>query len=155
MSRKSKSESSLIESSGGADLAGGLGSEPGGRVERPGGGAPLELPPEIRGRLSDEVSDELLADARSEEEIVGPGGVLARLTKRLVERALQAELSEHLGYEPHQEPPGGVGDTRKGSTPKTLTTGTGPVAIRTPRDRTGSFEPQLVKEGSAAVRGLR
>ena len=52
--------------------------------------------------------DELLAGACTEEEIVGPGGVLAQLTKRLVERALSAELSERLGYEPHQEPPGGT-----------------------------------------------
>jgi hypothetical protein len=91
-----------------------LGSEPGGRARRPAGAARLledRLPGEVRDRLADEVIDELLAGARSEEEIVGPGGVLAQLTKRLVERALQAELSEHLGYEPHQEPPGGVGNT--------------------------------------------
>ena len=79
-----------------------------------------ELPDEVRERLSDEVIDELLAGARSEEEIVGPGGLLAQLTKRLVERAMEAELTEHLGYEPHQEPPGGAGNTRNGSTPKTL-----------------------------------
>jgi putative transposase len=48
-------------------------------------------------RLADEVIDELLAGARTEEEIVGPGGVLAQLTKRLVERAMSAELSDHLG----------------------------------------------------------
>ena len=64
--------------------------------------------------------DELLAGARTEEEIVGPGGLLAQLTKRLVERAMEVELTEHLGYEPHQEPPGGAGNTRNGSTPKTL-----------------------------------
>ena len=64
------------------------------------------------GRVSDEVIDELLAGARSEEEIVGPGGLLAQLTKRLVERAMEAELTDHLGYEPHAEPPGGAGNTR-------------------------------------------
>jgi hypothetical protein len=63
--------------------------------------------PEVGGRLSDGVIDELLAGARSEVEIVGPGGVLARLTRRLVERALRVELSEHLGYEPHRELVGG------------------------------------------------
>jgi transposase-like protein len=73
------------------------------------GGEPFEIPDAIRDRLSDEVIDQLLAGARTEEEIVGPGGVLAQLTKRLVERAMTAELSEHLGYAPHQEPPGGVG----------------------------------------------
>jgi hypothetical protein len=51
------------------------------------------------GRLSDAVIDELLAGASSEEEIVGPGGLLARLTKRLVERAMEVELADQLGYE--------------------------------------------------------
>ena len=97
-----KSETELIDSAGGAR------SERGGRARRPAGGEPLEIPDAIRDRLSDEVIDELLAGARSEEEIVGPGGVLAQLTKRLVERAMSAELTEHLGYEPHQEPPGGL-----------------------------------------------
>src|SRR5207245_5131925 len=114
------------------------GSEPGGRARRPAGGEPFEIPEAIRDRLSDEVIDELLAGARSEEEIVGPGGVLAQLTKRLVERARSAELSEHLGYEPHQEPPGGTGNTRNGSAAETLGTGEGPAGMGKPRDRTGS-----------------
>jgi hypothetical protein len=86
-------------------------SEAGGRAQRPAGSEPLELPEAIRDRLADEVIDELLAGARTEEEIVGPGGVLAQLTKRLVERAMSAELTDHLGHEPHQEPPGGTGNT--------------------------------------------
>ena len=75
-------------------------SEPGGRAQRDAGGAraagrPVEqLPDEVRERLSDELIDELLAGARSEEEIVGPGGLLADLTRRLVERAMDAELTE-------------------------------------------------------------
>jgi hypothetical protein len=64
------------------------------------------------GRISDQVIDELLAGASTEEEIAGPGGLLAQLTKRLVERAMEVELTDHLGYEPHQEPPGGIGNTR-------------------------------------------
>ena len=112
------------------------------------------LPGGVRDRLSDQVIDELLAGARTEEEIVGPGGVLARLTKRLVERALSAELSEHLGYEPHREPPGGVGNTRNGSTAKTLATEHGPVRIETPRDRNGGFEPQLVRKGQRRFEGF-
>jgi putative transposase len=158
----------------GERFAGGERSEPGGRAERPAGetlraaaGGPScgrELSPELveravdrarlraavelpdGGGLSDEVIDELLAGARSEEEIVGPGGLLAQLTKRLVERAMEVELTEHLGYEPHQEPPGGTGNTRNGSTPKTLATEHGPVPIRTPRDRDGSFEPKIVQK---------
>ncbi len=106
------------------------------------------------GVRSEPVGDRLLAGARTEEEIVGPGGVLAQLTKRLVERALSVELTEHLGYEPHQEPPGGTGNTRNGSTPKTLQTEQGPVEIRTPRDRKGSFEPQLVRKGQRRFQGF-
>jgi hypothetical protein len=98
------------------------------------------------GRLSDAVIDELLAGAGSEEEIVGPGGLLAQLTKRLVERAMEVELTDHLGYEPHQEPPGGTGNTRNGSTPKTLVSDNGPVRIDTPRDRDGTFEPKIVRK---------
>src|SRR5438309_11793727 len=70
-------------------------------------------------RIPDEVIDQLLAGAETEEEIAGPGGLLAELTKRLVERAMEVELTDHLGYEPHAEPPGGVGNTRNGTSPKT------------------------------------
>ena len=148
-------ETELIDSAGGAR------SEPGGRAQRSGGAArppqgppPVKLPEEVCDRLADEVIDELLAGARSEEEIVGPGGVLAQRTKRLVERAMSAELTEHLGYEPHQEPPGGSGNTRNGSTGKTLATEHGPVRIETPRDRKGSFEPQIVRKGQRRFEGF-
>jgi putative transposase len=97
-------------------------------------------------RISDEAIDELLAGARTEEEIAGPGGLLAGLTKRLIERALEVEMTEHVGYEPHREPPGGAENTRNGTTPKTLITEHGPVPIDAPRDRDGTFEPQLVKK---------
>src|SRR5450755_2893020 len=97
-------------------------------------------------RISNEVIDELLAGASTEEEIAGPGGLLAELTKRLVERAMEVELTDHVGYEPHQEPPGGGQNTRNGAPPKTLITEHGKVAINAPRDRDGSFEPQIVKK---------
>ena len=71
--------------------------------------------PSDRG-ISDEVIDELLAGASTEEEIAGPGGLLAQLTKRLVERAMEVELTDHVGYEPHCEPPGGAENTRNGTT---------------------------------------
>jgi len=146
-----KTSTDLIESAGGAR------SEPGGRAQRRAGGGPMpevEVAQEVRDRLSDEVIDELLAGAQTEEEIVGPGGVLGQLTKRLVERALAAELTEHLGYEPHQEPPGGTGNTRNGSTAKTLATEHGSVRIDTPRDRKGTFEPQLVRKGQRRFQGF-
>ena len=106
------------------------------------------------GRISDEVIDELLAGASTEEEIVGPGGLLAELTKRLVERAMEAELTDYLGFEPHAEPAGGTGNTRNGGTPKTLVTDHGPVRISTPRDRNGSFEPNLIRKGQRRFQGF-
>ena len=141
------------------ETAGGERSQPGGRAERPAGAAlPLEGPPfvelpaEVSDRLSDELIDELLAGARTEEEIVGPGGLLSDLTRRLVERAMSAELTEHLGYEPHHEPPGGTGNTRNGTSPKTLATEHGPVEIKTPLDRKGTFTPKIVRRASAGSR---
>jgi putative transposase len=104
--------------------------------------------------LSDELIDELLAGARTEQEIVGPGGLLAALTKRLVERAMDVELTDHLGYEPHLEPPGGAGNTRNGSTPKTLLTQHGAIEIETPRDRNGSFQPQIVRKRQRRFEGF-
>jgi putative transposase len=113
-----------------------------------------QVPEDIRGVLPDEVVDELLAGARTEEQIVGRGGLLSQLTKRLVERAMEVELTDHLGYEPHQEPPGGAGNTRNGGTPKTLITEHGPVPIKTPRDRDGSFEPKIVSKRQRRFEGF-
>jgi putative transposase len=128
-------------------------------VERDGGGPPEglaveRLPVELGERLRDELIDELLAGARTEEEIIGPGGVLAQLTRRLVERAMDAELTEHLGYERGQAPPGGVGNARNGTTPKTLHTDHGSVRVETPRDRQGSFEPLLLPKRRSRFVGL-
>jgi putative transposase len=109
----------------------------------------------MREKLPDELVDELLAGAKTEEEIFGRGGLFNQLTKRLVERAMEVELTDHLGYEPHQEPPGGTGNTRNGKgEPKTLVTEHGPVRIRAPRDRDGSFEPQIVRKRQRRFEGF-
>jgi len=113
-----------------------------------------DLPDRVKKLLPDDVLDELLAGAQGEEEIVGPGGLLSQLTKRLVERAMEVELTEHLGYEPHLEPPGGAGNARNGSTPKTLITEHGSVQIDAPRDRNGSFEPQIVRKRQRRFEGF-
>ena len=105
-------------------------------------------------RISDELIDELLAGASTEEEIAGPGGILAQLTKRLVERAMEAELTEHVGYQPHCEPPGGGANTRNGTSLKTLITEHRKVPIEAPRDRDSSFEPQIVKKGQRRFVGF-
>jgi putative transposase len=94
--------------------------------------------------LSDELIDELLGGARTAEEIAGPDGLLGQLTRRLLERALEAEITDHLGYERGEAPPGGAGNARNGRPPKTVLTDHGPVRVRSPRDRNGSFEPQII-----------
>jgi putative transposase len=113
-----------------------------------------DLPDRVKEWLPDGVLDELLAGARSEEEIVGPGGLLSQLTKRLVERAMEVELTDHLGYEPHLEPSGGTGNARNGTSSKTLVTEHGAVQIDAPRDRNGSFEPQIVRKRQRRFEGF-
>ena len=113
-----------------------------------------DLPGRVKKLLPDEVLDELLAGAHGEQEIVGPGGLLSQLTKRLVERAMEVELTDHLGYEPHLEPPGGTGNARNGSTPKTLITEQGAVRIDAQRDRAGTFEPQIVQKCQRRFEGF-
>jgi putative transposase len=112
------------------------------------------VPDDLRRVLLDEVIDELLAERQTEEQIVGPGGLLSQLTRRVVERAMEVEVTDHLGFEPHQEPPGGAGNTRNGSTPKTLTTEHGAVEIKTPRDRQGTFEPKIVRKRQRRFEGF-
>ena len=105
-------------------------------------------------RISDEVLDELLAGASTEEELAGPGGVLAQLTKRLVERAMEVELTDHVGYEPHCEPPGGGVNQRNGTSPKSVITEHGKVEIDAPRDRDGSFAPRIVRKRQRRFQGF-
>src|SRR5690348_12011844 len=108
-------------------------------------------------RLAGLLPAEQLQDALkglSPEEITGPGGVVTQLAGRVIETALGAELSEHLGYPPGQAPPGGAGNHRNGSTAKTVQTELGPVQVRTPRDRAGTFEPQLVAKRQTRLAGL-
>jgi putative transposase len=113
-----------------------------------------QLPDELRERLLDGMIDELIAGKRGEREILGQDGVLGEITRRMVQRALEEELTEHLGYPAGQAPLGGVGNSRNGGTPKTVLTDQGPVAISVPRDRKSRFEPQLVKKGQRRLRGL-
>jgi putative transposase len=129
-------------------------SEPGGRAERATGGAGGGPAPPLPGlpgggllerpELSDELIDELLAGATTAQEIAGPDGLLRQLTRRLLERALEAEISEHLGYPAGHAPPGGAGNARNGRPAKTVLTDQGPLRVRAPRDRKGTFEPQIV-----------
>ena len=107
------------------------------------------LPDELRERLL----DGMIAGKRGEREILGQDGVLGEITRRMVQRALEEELTKHLGYPAGQAPPGGAGNSRNGGTPKTLLTDQGAVRIDTPRDRKSRFEPQLVKKGQRRTFG--
>jgi putative transposase len=121
---------------------------------RPGAGAEPP-PPEVLDRLAGLLPEGALDDAvrgLSPEELSGPGGLLSQLAGRVVEAALEAELTEHLGHPPGGMPQGP--NVRNGSTPKTVQTDLGPVEIRTPRDRDGSFEPKLVAKRQTRLAGL-
>lgn len=124
-------------------------------LDRVRAGLPVgDLPEEVREQLTDAMIDELIAGRSGEAEILGSGGLLGDLTRRLVERAMNAELTGHLGYEPGQAPPGGVGNARNGAPGKTLLTDHGPVEIAAPRDRNGTFEPRIVKKNQRRLAGL-
>jgi putative transposase len=100
------------------------------------------------------VLDELMQQCQEPGDLTGPTGLLKRLTAALVERVLQAELTEHLGYEKHAGLEGGTGNSRNGHTPKQLRSEQGPLTIQVPRDRDGSFEPQLVKKHQRHFNGF-
>lgn len=105
--------------------------------------------------VSDELIEELMARVDAEGvELLGPDGVLNAITSRLMNRALDVELTEHLGYERGDPGGRGSGNSRNGSTAKTLVTDAGEVPIRTPRDRNGSFDPKLVPKRQRRLEGF-
>jgi putative transposase len=114
---------------------------------------PQEVVDRLAGLLPAEALEEALEGLEA-DEITGPGGLLTQLAGRVLNAALGAELTGHLGYPPGQAPPGGAPNVRNGSTAKTVQTELGPVGIRTPRDRAGSFEPQLVRKRQTRLAGL-
>src|SRR6478752_10487549 len=97
--------------------------------------------------IKKEVLDELIKDYKKPEDLMGETGLLKQLTKALLERALGAELTHHLGYEKGDPAGRGTGNNRNGTYPKTVLTEDGSVEIEVPRDRNGSFEPQIVAKG--------
>jgi putative transposase len=86
--------------------------------------------------------------------LTGPGGFLSELVKAVLERGLQAELAEHLGYAKHDVVGRGSGNSRNGSTVKTVQTEVGPVEVKVPRDRAGTFTPMLVPKNARRLGGL-
>src|SRR6185437_14271028 len=98
-------------------------------------------------RLMERVGDDGL-------RLTGEGGFLPEMVKAVLERGLQAELTDHLGYEKGDPAGRGSPNSRNGSTSKVLATEVGDVALDTPRDRAGVFEPRLVAKGARRAGGL-
>src|SRR5215211_1876049 len=105
--------------------------------------------------FDEQVAQDLLERARREGvSLVGPGGLLAGLTKTVLETALEAELTDHLGYEKH-DPAGRNGEnSRNGTRAKRVITEVGPVEVDVPRDREGSFEPRIVPKRARRLVGV-
>ena len=95
-----------------------------------------------------------LLEGRSPEEIMGGGGLLEALTKRVVERALEGELTDHLGYEKHAREGRNGGNSRNGRTRKRVKTDTSEFEIEVPRDRDSTFDPKFVRKGQRRLGGF-
>ena len=105
--------------------------------------------------VDDQLADELLGRAQADGvELLGPDGLLSQVTKAVLERALGEEMTHHLGYEKHDPAGRGSGNSRNGSTGKRLLTEVGGVDLQVPRDRNGSFSPQIVRKGQTRLDGF-
>ena len=102
-----------------------------------------------------ELAEQLLEQAKEQNiELVGPDGLLGQLTKSVLETALDAEMSEHLGYEKHDPQGRNSGNSRNGTRAKTVLTEIGPVEIEVPRDTESTFEPRIVKKRQRRLTGV-
>ena len=112
-------------------------------------------PPAGSGAVPDELVEQVMAKASAEGlELLGEGGVLAEFTKRILERALDEELTFELGYERGDPAGRGSGNSRNGTSAKRVLTEIGAVDLDVPRDRNGSFEPQIVPKGATRLAGF-
>jgi transposase-like protein len=102
-----------------------------------------------------EWAEQLVARARSEGvELTGDDGLLTAMVRQVLQTGLEVELADHLGYEPYDPAGRGSGNSRNGTTPKTVTTEIGEVELRVPRDRNGTFDPQTVPKHQRRLDGL-
>lgn len=105
--------------------------------------------------VDDQLIDELVHRAQAEGlQLTGEGGLLQQLTKRLLESALEGEITDHLGYDKHDAAGKNGGNSRNGKRSNTVLTDVGPVEIIVPRDRDGSFEPKIVKKRQKRLTGV-
>jgi putative transposase len=112
-------------------------------------------PPPSPPLVDEDLADQLLGKAQAEGvELLGPDGLLSQVTKAVLERALAEEMTGHLGYEKHDPAGRGSGNNRNGATPKTVLTDIGAVDLAVPRDRNGTFDPQIVRKGQTRLKGF-
>jgi len=104
--------------------------------------------------IRDELLDELLKEYKDPEDLFGKDGIFKELKKRLIEKAMDAEITHHLGYEKHSPSGKNTGNSRNGKSPKTIKTDSGEIPIVVPRDRKGSFEPRIVKKNQTRFDGF-
>ena len=104
--------------------------------------------------ITPKLIDELLEGCETSDDLLGQEGLLQQLTKALVERALQGELTHHLGYDKHAPAGHHSGNSRNGASAKTIQGKRGPLQIEVPRDRNSEFEPQLIKKGQTRFDGV-
>jgi putative transposase len=104
--------------------------------------------------IDTELIDKLLADYKRPEEIVGENGLLKQLTKAILERAMQAEMTEHLGYEKHDPAEYNSGNSRNGKSRKKVKGDFGEFEIETPGDRKATFEPKILPKGETRFSGF-
>ncbi|GAA3249103.1 hypothetical protein GCM10010493_22950 [Streptomyces lavendulae subsp. grasserius] len=111
---------------------------------------PSGLAPDV---LDDQLVSQLVDRAEADGiKLTGQGGLLQQLTKRILESALEGEITDHLGHEKHEK--ADSGNTRNGTRSKTVVNEVGPVVLEVPRDRKGSFEPQIVKKRQRRLTGF-
>lgn len=108
------------------------------------------------GAVSDEQLIGMLVERARDEglQLTGEGGLLQQLTKRVLESALEGEITDHLGYEKHDAAGRGSGNSRNGTRSKTVLTDVGPVEVKVPRDVEGTFEPQIVRKRQRRLTGV-
>jgi len=104
--------------------------------------------------ISVDLIDKILTECDNPQELLKEGGFIKQLTKALIERCLEAEMDDHLGYEKHQRSEQNKGNYRNGKTSKTVTGEFGKMSLEVPRDRQSEFEPQLVKKGQTRLEGF-
>ena len=104
--------------------------------------------------IDNELIDNLLKNYKKPEDLIGENGLLKQLTKQLLERAMAAEMTEHVGYEKHDAEGDNSGNSRNGKSAKTIKGTFGEIVLETPRDRNGTFEPQIIEKHQTRFTGF-